>query len=258
MGHPLLELSGKTAVVIGGTSGIGLTLARALATAGANVIATGRRAELAAAAAREIEALGSKSLAMPCDVSRPETLERLLEGVLQKFGSVEILLNCAGRTKRTPTLALTDEEWNGILETNLTGTLRACRIFGRHMVERKRGRVINIGSLSSFVALFEVAAYSASKSAVMSLTRSLAIEWAESGVCVNAIVPGNFRTEMNAALLDGTARGREFLMRTPMKRFGQLEELAGAAVFLASEAASYMTGQTLVIDGGFLASGVNQ
>ena len=165
MGHPLRELSGKTAVVIGGTRGIGLTLAKSLGTAGANVIATGRRAELAAVAAREIETQGPKSLAITCDVSRGETLQLLLHAVLQKFGSVEILLNCTGRTKRTPTFQLTDEEWNSVLETNLTGTLRACRIFGRHMVERKYGRVINIASLSSFVALFEVAAYSASKSA---------------------------------------------------------------------------------------------
>jgi len=157
-----------------------------------------------------------------------------------------------------PTLAFPDAEWNAIMDTNLNGTLRACRIFGRHMIEKRYGRIINIGSLTSFVGFFEVAAYGASKAAVASLTKSLAIEWAASGVCVNALVPGVLRTELNASLLDGTERGRELLMRTPMRRFGKLDELAGAAVFLASDAASFVTGHLLVVDGGIMASGVNQ
>jgi NAD(P)-dependent dehydrogenase (short-subunit alcohol dehydrogenase family) len=258
MGHPLFELKDKTAVVVGGTSGIGLALAKGLAIAGANVIATGRREDLVRKVTGEIEALGRKSLAITCDVTNADAVDRLLEEATDEFGSIEILVNSAGRTKRTPTLQLTDEEWNGILDLNLTGTLRTCRAFGRQMVEQKYGRIINIASLSSFVALYEVAAYSASKAAVASLTQSLAIEWAGQGVCVNAIAPGVFRTDLNAALLDGTERGREFLTRTPMKRFGKLEELVGAAVFLASDAASFVTGHTLVVDGGFLASGVNQ
>ncbi len=258
MGHPLLDLANKTAVVIGGTSGIGLALTKALAQAGANVIPAGRRAAQVAAAAAEVQALGRRSLVQTCDVTDDASLVRLLQSVCAEFGSVQILVNCAGRTKRMPTLDFPDAEWDAILETNLNGTLRACRVFGRHMIEKRYGRIINIASLGSFVALYEVAAYSASKAAVASLTKSLAVEWATSGVCVNAIVPGVFRTGLNAALLDGTERGREFLLRTPMKRFGKLDELGGAAVFLASDAASFVTGHLLTVDGGFLASGVNQ
>jgi NAD(P)-dependent dehydrogenase (short-subunit alcohol dehydrogenase family) len=258
MGHPLLELNGKTAVVIGGTSGIGLALTKALAQAGANVVPSGRRAEHVRKAAGEVIALGRKSLAQTSDVTDENSLQQLLKSVCAEFGSVQVLVNCAGRTKKMPTLEFPDADWNAILETNLNGTLRSCRVFGRHMVEQRYGRIINIGSLSSFLGLYQVAAYGASKAAVASLTKTLAVEWATSGVCVNALVPGVLRTDLNAALLDGTERGREFLLRTPMRRFGQLDELAGAAVFLASDAASFVTGHLLVVDGGFLASGVNQ
>ena len=254
----MFDLTGKTAVVIGGTSGIGRTLAKGLARAGANVVPTGRREALVQAASDEIRSLGRRSLVATSDVTDKASLVRLLDTVVQEFSSVEILVNCAGRTKRTPTLDVSAEEWDEILATNLTGTLRACQVFGRHMIQRGYGRIINIASLSSFVALYEVAAYSASKSAVASLTQSLAIEWAPHGVCVNAIAPGLFVTELNSHLLNGTARGHEFLMRTPMKRFGKLEELVGAAVYLASDEASFTTGHILAVDGGFLASGVNQ
>jgi NAD(P)-dependent dehydrogenase (short-subunit alcohol dehydrogenase family) len=168
------------------------------------------------------------------------------------------LVNSAGRTKRTPTLEATDADFTAILDTNLLGTLRTCQIFGKHMLSSGYGRIVNIASLTSFVSFFEVAAYGASKAAVMSLTQALAIEWGPRGVNVNAIAPGVFRTPLNQALLDGTPRGQELLMRTPLKRFGRLEELVGAAIFLGSEAASFVNGQTLAVDGGFLASGVNQ
>ena len=251
-------LEGKVAVVLGGTAGIGRAISLQLADAGADVIASARRKETVDAVAAELEAKGRSTLRAVSDVCNRTSLEELLKIVVARFGKVDILVNCAAKIRRAPTLTFPEEEWKDILDTNLTGILRACQIFGKHMLGRKYGRIINIASLNSFVSLSEVAAYAASKAAVVSLTKSLAVEWSKHGVLVNAIAPGVFRTQFNAELLDGSPRGQELLMRTPMGRFGQVEEVAGAAVFLASDAASFITGQTLVIDGGFLASGVNQ
>ena len=258
MTYSRLELNDKVALVVGGTSGIGRAIAHGFAEAGADVIPTSRRIEQVEATASEIEQFGRRSLRVTSDVSDRQSLEHLRDQALGAFGKVDILVNCAGRTKRAPTIDFPEEDWNAILDTNLTGTLRACQVFGKHMLERGSGSIINIASLSTFVALFEVAAYSASKAAVASLTKSLAIEWGDRGVRVNAIAPGVFRTALNQKLLDDTERGREFLLRTPMKRFGNVDELAGAAIFLASDAASFVNGEVLVVDGGFLASGVNQ
>jgi NAD(P)-dependent dehydrogenase (short-subunit alcohol dehydrogenase family) len=253
-----MDLTGRVAVVTGGTSGIGRAIARGLAIAGADVVPTGRRAALVDDVAGEIESLGRHSARVTSDVTDSESLEKLRAACEKAFGTVDILVNAAGRTVRVPTLEMTDSQWEEILDTNLTGTLRACRAFAPGMIERGYGRIVNIGSLTSLVGFHEVAAYAASKSAVAGLTRSLAVEWAKSGVCVNAILPGVFRTALNEGLLDGTERGRELLLRTPMGRYGHVDELVGAAVFLASESASFVTGQLLAVDGGFLASGVNQ
>lgn len=253
----LFDLTGRVAVVVGGSSGIGRTLALGFAEAGADVVATARRPELIDAVASEIEARGRKTLRVPSDVADVASLEHVRAETMAAFGRIDIMLCAAGTTRRVPTLDMDEADWHRIIETNVTGTMRACRVFGREMVARRSGRIITIGSLSSFVGLFEVAAYVASKAAVAGLTRALAVEWAAHNVTVNSIAPGVFRTDLNTALLD-SPRGQEFLMRTPMHRFGQIRELVGAAVYLASDAASFVTGHVLAVDGGFLASGVNQ
>ncbi len=219
----IFSLEGKTAVVFGGTSGIGRTLSLGLADAGADVVASARRQEHVDATAAEIERRGRQTLRLCSDVCNRSSLEQLLTASLQRFGKVDILINCAGKIRRTPTLTVPEEEWTDVVNTNL-----------------------------------EVAAYAASKSGVVSLTRSLAVERSKKGVTVNAIAPGVFRTALNADLLDNTPRGQELLTRTPIGRFGRTEELVGAAVYLCSDAASFVTGHTLIVDGGFLASGVNQ
>jgi NAD(P)-dependent dehydrogenase (short-subunit alcohol dehydrogenase family) len=257
MAASIFDLSGKTAIVLGGTSGIGRAMALGLADARASVVASSRRPDHVRTMAAELLARGTTTIAVTSDVTDRDSLIALRESVLSHFGAVDILINCAGRITRTPTMALSEAEWCGILDTNLTGTFRACQVFAEPMLKRRRGRIINIASLSTFVGLYEVAAYGASKAAVGSLTRSLAVEWSRYGVLVNAIAPGVFRTEINADLLDNTDRGREFLVRTPLGRFGKTEELVGAAIYLASDAASFVTGQILTVDGGFLASGVN-
>jgi NAD(P)-dependent dehydrogenase (short-subunit alcohol dehydrogenase family) len=257
MAKNFFDLTGRVAVVIGGTSGLGRAIGTGLAEAGATVVPTGRRMELAQEVAASLEAIGAKAFPHSVDVASRASIDALRDAVLQQFGQVDILINAAGRTKRTPTKDVSEEEWDGIFDTNVTGMLRCCQSFYEPLAANRRGRIVNIASLSSYVALYEVAAYAASKSAVLSLTRSLGVEWSRVGINVNAIAPGVFRTELNAALLDGTQRGQEFKTRTPMGRFGTAQELIGAALLLSSDAASYMAGTCIAVDGGFLASGVN-
>lgn len=257
MTYSALGLDGKLAVVVGGTSGLGRTLALGLAEAGASVVASSRREAEVEVTALELERRGRRTLRVCSDVTDRSSLERLNEAC-RALGPVDILVNCAGVTQRRPTLEVTESEWARILDVNLTGTLRACQVFGRSMLERGYGRIVNIASLSSFVAFHEVAAYGVSKAGVAALTRSLAVEWGKAGVRVNAIAPGIFPTALNSGLLDGTRRGQELKMRTPLGRFGEARELVGACVFLASDSASFVNGEVLAVDGGFLASGVNQ
>jgi NAD(P)-dependent dehydrogenase (short-subunit alcohol dehydrogenase family) len=235
------DLTGRVAVVIGGTSGIGLALAEGLAEHGATVVASGRR-----------------TTGYPCDVRSRASVDGLRDAVLAEHGHIDILVYAAGYTFRKATVDVTEQEWSTLMDTNLAGAVRASQSFYEPLRVSGQGRIIHIASLSSFVAFQEVSAYCAAKTALLSLTRSLAVEWARDGISVNAIAPGLFPTEMNRHIIVGTARGDELIARTPMKRFGETKELVGTAVFLASDAASFLTGQCIAVDGGYLASGVNQ
>ncbi|MGA9672195.1 MAG: glucose 1-dehydrogenase [Terracidiphilus sp.] len=258
MSQSLFDLSGRVAVVVGGTTGLGHAISLGLAGAGAEVVASSRRQAPLEKTATEIEQLGRRTLRISSDVTDRASIQTLHDAVVKEFGKVDILVNAAGITQKGPTLDVEEADWSRVIETNLTGTLRACQIFGKTMVKAGYGRIVNIASLASFVGFYRVAAYAASKGAVASLTKVLAIELAQSGVTVNAIAPGLFPTELTAPIILGTPRGEELILRSPMGRFGEPREVAGTAIFLASEAASFITGEVIAVDGGFLASGVNQ
>ncbi len=253
----ITDLTGRVAVVIGGTSGLGRAIAIGLAESGADVVPSGRRAEVLPELCDQIESLGRRTLRHPVDVLSRPSIDGLRDAVVAQLGGVDILVNAAGRMLRKLAVDITEAELHDVMDTNLTGMLRACQSFHGPLKRSGRGRVINLASATSYVAYFNVAAYGASKGAVMSLTQSLCVEWAADRINVNALVPGVFPTEINRAAIEGTPRGQEILMRTPMKRFGLPNEIVGAAVFLASDAASFVNGHGLIVDGGVLASGVN-
>ena len=252
-----LDISDRVAVVIGGTSGLGEAIALGMADAGASVVASGRRADRVAEVSHAIRERGRPSIEQTVDVRDRASVEALCTAVLEHFGRVDVLVNAAGVTRRQPTAHVSEADWSSILDTNLNGILRACQVFRGPLKESGRGRIINIASVASYRAFHEVAAYCASKAAVLSLSRSLGAEWAREGIMVNAIAPGVFPTQLNRALLEGTDRGNELIMRTPSGRFGRPDELVGTAILLASDGASFITGECIAVDGGFLASGVN-
>jgi NAD(P)-dependent dehydrogenase (short-subunit alcohol dehydrogenase family) len=250
------SLKNRVAVVLGGTSGIGQAIARGMARAGATTIASSRDRDRVEAQAADLESLGSKTLRIPSDVQDRASLQSLCDEAVLAFGQVDILVVTSGLLKKMPSEDVPDEDWTRIVDVNLNGTFRANQVFGRQMIKQQRGSIINIGSMTSFVSFSEVAAYAASKGGVLMLTRTLACEWAKHNVRVNGIAPGVFRTPLNTKVLDIPERFAAIAGRTPMARVGNVEELVGAAIFLASDASSFVTGEMLPVDGGFLAKGI--
>lgn len=251
-----LSLEGKKALVFGGTSGLGKSIAMGFAEAGADVVAVSRRAEEVAKTAAELRALGKPTLELTADVTRREDLQRVADEMVAKMGRIDILVNSAGTTKRAPSFDFAEEDWDRILGVNLKGTWLACQTVGRVMRDQRYGRIINIASIGAFQSLHEAAAYCASKGGVAMLTRCLGAEWTRYNITVNAIAPGVFETPLNRNLIHEPKRKASILSHTPMQRFGDLEEIKGAAIFLASDSARFVTATIIPVDGGFLAQGI--
>lgn len=253
-----LSLERKRALVFGGTSGLGKAIAIGLAQAGADVVPVGRRLEEVQKTAEEIRALGQKSLELTGDVTRREDIQGVIDAMVKGLGGIDILVNSAGVSKRVPSLELDDRDWDYVMDVNVRGTWHTCQMVGRVMKDQNFGRIINLASIASFVSAHEVTPYCASKGAVIQITRALAAEWAKYGITVNAIAPGVFETPLNSGIVNDPGRKMSIICGTPMRRFGQLEEIKGVAIFLASDSASYVTGEVIAVDGGFLAQGVSE
>jgi len=250
------DIEGKVALVTGGTSGLGKAIALGLAEAGAVVIAGSRDPQKVAAMSEELQATGSRSRTMTMNVAEPASVEEVFAKIRETEGRLDLLVNAAGITHKDPAIDMKLEDWERVLRTNLTGTFLCSQAAARLMKENGGGAIVNIASLASFVGLSWVAGYCASKAGVMELTKVLAVEWAEYGIRVNAIAPGVFPTPLNRALIEGTPRGKWMQNHAPMGRFGEPREVVGAVVFLCSPAARFITGETIAVDGGYLACGV--
>ena len=262
MPYPALDISGKVCLVTGGTSGIGRAIALGFAEAGATVVAGSTNPDKVASIRDELSRYGSNHDAVRLDVSDAAQVRSAIEGAAGKFGRLDAVVNAAGVIKKQPSLEMPPEEFERIVRVNLTGSFIVAQQAGRAMKDQKpdakglRGSILFIASLNSYISLSEVLAYASSKSGVLGLVRGLANEWAKLGIRVNGIAPGVFPTDLNRPLIEGTERGKWLRAHTPLDRFGDADELVGAAIYLLSPSASYTTGETIIVDGGFLSRGV--
>jgi len=253
----MFDLKHKVAVVIGGTSGIGEALSIGLAKAGADVVATSRNRSKVENVCKKISDLGKKSFVYPIDAASEKDIKSFYEECMNFYNKVDILINAAGINIRNNIFDLSYEDWQKVIKTNLDSVFLGIKYFAKNMVERNYGKIINIGSLNSVVAMSNLSAYAASKGGVIQLTKAAAVELSKYNINVNAILPGYFYTEMTEKIMKNEVTYNRIINRTPMKRIGKVDELVGAAIFLASDASNFITGETLAVDGGFLAFGVD-
>ena len=251
----LFNLEGRRALITGGHMGLGLMMARTLADAGADVAIASRTLEACRKAAADLAAAvsGCRTAGFKVDVASGADVARLADEVERDFGPIDILINNAGVNRRGAIEDLTEDDWDAVMDTNVKGTFLCCRAFGPKMRDRGWGRIVNLSSILGTVGMSQRVPYASSKAAVANMTRVLGLEWATTGVTVNAIAPGPFATEMNRSLLDDPVKYQAFVAKIPMGRWGELHELAGAVLFLSSDASSFVTGSILAVDGGWTA-----